>query len=610
MAQRVRQRREVSINSVRFPLGGDGRVHQSVSSQYPQKQVFGDVDQDSNPNTSIVVWEDWRAGVGLYSTDGKEGLQRSYFSRADGRNKNHLTLPPLFTNSADASVAGYIGPITQLGTTKLYAALGNGTDAYSWTVGSNTWSSKLHDFPAEAREAIRFFLGGTEYIAFATTHGYTYTSDGISWTDNGTNASDFAFWDNRLWGIDFTGQLWFSVTIGTEVNDARLDLPTSTAFFLFVGPDAEGRDILYVATPFGLYAHDAANSKFIRTKVVFPQRDSTDEIGKDTIGAATWNGDIYITAGGMSIFRYDPVTGSIRPVGLDLDAGLSISGLRGDIVALVPATTELIAVVNATDADLTWGYNGVGWHYYFRGAAIKGAHYVGDIGGNYRFYWTTGSSVIRYAALQSGMVNPDIDTISYDDGTEDAITHETPWFNAGQNEIDKLAIRVRIDCTGMSANETVKVEFALDYSASYQASTFTVTADGVTTNTFPTIADNNSEAGSSFRAIRFRLTLSQSTGTTSTPNVKSLSLEWRRKIPTRYRGSMVIDHTRRYGGRSAKELKAALITAVELSTMAEVTWVDDGGDTQNYFCDVSLEEDSGESGRKETGMTKITVVEN
>ena len=44
--------------------------------------------------------------------------------------------------------------------------------------------------------------------------------------------------------------------------------------------------------------------------------------------------------------------------------------------------------------------------------------------------------------------------------------------------------------------------------------------------------------------------------------------------------------------------------------MAEVTWVDDGGNTQNYFCDVSLEEDSGESGRKETGMTKVTVVEN
>ena len=613
MVQRVKDRSEIILNGAgnRYRLSGDGRVRQTLQSQYPQKRVFGDVDKDSNPRTSLVVWDDWTGGIGLYSTNGKEGMNRSLFNRCETRFKGHLTLPKVMTSATDNSVSGSILEISERAGV-IIAAMNGGTDAYVYTpaagVGGGSWGSKVHDFPAVVTDSLNFTLAGTEYVAFACTSDYTFFN-GSSWANSTSTKPTvrLAFWDDRLWGIDNTGQLWFSTAIDSETNDAKLSLPAGYVNELFTGPDATGEDILYASTNVGLYAHDAANSRFVKTKGVFPQDDTAKH------GAATWNGEIYVAVGDMTVWRYNPVAGTIRSVGMDLDAGLQ-SGTStdvGDIVRLVPVHSGVIAQVNGAGADGVWEYNGTGWHFMVFPVGSVGTLHASDAGGCYRLYLNDGV-LLKFRVLDVGHVNPDVATIVYDT-TAVRLFHITPWFNAGQNEIDKLAIRMRLDCTGMTSNETVKVEYGIDYGTTFYTDEdyiFTITGNGVTTRTFPEIVNNNSEAGAAFRAIRFKLTLNQSTSTTVTPNVKSLSLEWRRKIPTRYRGSMVIDHTRRYGGRSAKQLKAALITAVELSTMAEVTWVDDGGDTQNYFCDVSLEEDSGESGRKETGMTKITVVEN
>jgi len=607
MTSRVVVEREIFLNGERYALGGDGKVRTIVTSQYPPKLVLGDVDKDSNPRTSVIVWGDWSGGFGLYSTNGREGMNRSSFSRADGRYKGHLTLPPLVTNSSAHSVGGYITSINELGV-KLYGALYSGLRIYSWVVGSDTWSSELDALPAQAVGSLRFTLAGTEYLAFAHTVGYTYTSNGAAYTDIATATVSLAFWDSRLWGISNTGQLWFASAIGTPVLDANIGLPAVYAKNLFVGPDASGEEILYCATREGLYAHDAANARFVRTKVQWPNKAVTDDVGIPVQAAATWNGDIYVSPGGMAVYRYSPTQGLVASIGLDRDAGIPDSGLRGDIISLIPTHVGLLAVVHAADAHLIWDYNGVGWHYLTRSSsAIVDANHVSDIGGSYRLY-CEGNGLISYAKLQTGGVNPEIDTNSYD-GTNDIATHITPWFNAGQNEIDKTAIRVRIECAGMSSDETAKVEYALNYAATYESSTFTVTANGVTTKTFPTVANNNPEAGSDFQAIRFKLTLNRGSTATLTPNVKSLSLEWRRKIPARYGFEFTLDRSQGYGGRTPKEMKADIITAIETSAQVEFTFVDDDGSTQNYYVDVTNMEDVEDTGHGEIGQTRLAVVE-
>ena len=612
MTNRVSVEREIFLNGERYPLGGDGRVRTIVTSQYPQKIVLGDVDKDSNPRTSLIVWDDWSGGVGVYSTDGKENLNRSHFSRADGRYKNHLTLPPLYTAGADSGVAGLTTAINEFGL-KLYVALGNGLDIRAYTVASNSWGSQLTTPAASAYESIAFTMGATDYIAFAYGTGYEYsTAPDSSWTDDTTDVKSFAFWDDRLWGLDNTGQLWFSSVIGTEVNDAKIPLPDGYAHVLFTGPDAQGEEILYVSTEVGLYAHDAANARFVKTKVTFPRMASADANSVAVQGAATWNGDIYITAGKMTVYRYDPTRGVVMSVGLNKDAGFPVPEIRGDIIKLLPTHTGLLAFVLGSSDTLrtVWEYNGVGWHYLARDNGSAQGNHVSSIGGNYRLYHTFGDDDIGYTALQRGDVNPELATpaISYE-GTNDIADHITPWFNAGQNEIDKTAIRVRIECSKMTSDETAKVEYALDYSSSYESSTFTVTSNGVTTQTFPTIANNNIEAGSNFRAIRFKITLNRGSTATRTPNVKSISLEWRRKIPAKYGFEFTLDRSENYGGKTPKEMKTDIITAIETSDQVEFTFVDDDGDTQNYYVDVTNMEDVEDTGHGEIGQTRIAVVE-
>ena len=297
-------------------------------------------------------------------------------------------------------------------------------------------------------------------------------------------------------------------------------------------------------------------------------------------------------------------------IGLDRDAGLP-SGFATDVKMLIPAHTGILAVLTGTGTDSVWEYDGMGWHFVYKSTGvIYGAQVLKLSGVSYRLYVTQGTGdtgVLNYRLLDVGHVNPDVATISYE-GTDDLAVHETPWFSAGQNDIDKTAVRIRVECSGMSSDETAKIQFYLNYGA-LDSDNFTITADGVTERTFPTIANNNSEAGQAFRSIKFKITLNRGSTATDTPNVKSLSLEWRRKLKARYGFTFDIDRTSRYAGRSPKQQKAALVTAFEQATMAELTYVDDDGDTQNYYVDITSVEDVQETGHGEAGVTRITAVE-
>jgi hypothetical protein len=606
MTNRVNVEREISLNGERYPLGGDGKVRTIVTSQYPRKLVLGDVDKDSNPRTSVIVWDDWSGGLGQYSTNGKEGMDRFYVSEIETRYKGHLTLPILEVSASYEAVSGTIDEITTLGS---LIVVSQDNDAYVYTPSTNSWGGKAHDFPAQVTDSLNFIFGTTEYVAFATTGGYTYSSNGTAYTNKTIDTLHMAFWDYRLWGIGNTGQLWYSSTIGVQVNDAKLPLPTGYVNRLFVGPDATGEEILYAATEVGLYAHDAANARFVRTNVVFPQNS---EAGK---GAATWNGEIYICAGGLVVFRYDPRSGTIRSVGLDRDGGLPATESEGDIVKLVPTHNTLMGVTSNDTIKSVYDYNGRGWHHLMRdNDGITGLH-VSDAGGFYRAYYEQPfEQVLRYIPLSIGFINPDVVTRNYRNKgpANDPLSLTTPWFHAGQNDIDKTAIRIRVECTDMSTSssgEHATISFGLNYSTDFSSSTLFINSDGVSVATFPTLTNNNRESGSDFRAIRFKIVLERGSTVTNTPNVKSLSLEWRRKLVARYGFEFTLDRSDSYGGKTPKEMKANLITAIETGTQVEFTFVDDDGNTQNYYVDVTNMEDVEDTGHGEIGQTRIAVIE-
>jgi hypothetical protein len=153
------------------------------------------------------------------------------------------------------------------------------------------------------------------------------------------------------------------------------------------------------------------------------------------------------------------------------------------------------------------------------------------------------------------------------------------------------------------------VSYATDYSESYTAAGSAITSDGITTYTF------GSGAGTTFRAIKFKIDLARTTDTSvvnykkKTPDVVSLTLEWRKKLPAKWGHQARVNLNKAYKGKSPKDLRSSLLSAIESTTMVEFTFRDDTGGTRNYYVDVVSASGVEGSGYDERGMSTINLVE-
>ena len=125
----------------------------------------------------------------------------------------------------------------------------------------------------------------------------------------------------------------------------------------------------------------------------------------------------------------------------------------------------------------------------------------------------------------------------------------------------------------------------------------------------------NSGVGTTFRSIKFRITLARSTATTTglekrnTPDVVSFTLEYRKKLPAKWGHSVQVDLNNTHKGKNAKDLRAALIAAIESTELVEFTYRDDSGGTRNYYVDVVSATGLEFTGLDERGFSTISVME-
>ena len=639
MAAKVESPNEISLNGVYYPIA---RPVQSVlSSIYPAKVVIGDTTKDSQARTSVIAWSDWRGGIGVNRMETGGDVNRAWWSTCQLRYKNHLILPGL-DNDAKANKTSTsltdpsIGAIGELAS-EIYVAWNGSTseDAkiYKYNNASDVWGSALATPSDQVTDTVTWrTLAGETFLIFAhyDSSGSVYTRfDGSTWREDTTDSQYVAAWDDRLWGISYTGQLWYSIVAGTEVNDAKLPLPAGSVTGLFVARDAGGEPILYSSTKKGLFAHDSANSKFIQTELTIPNHPHA---GKGTI---RWRDSIYMPAG-LGVYKYiNQAGGAVLAVtGPDRDDGVP-TNQRGTIKFMTGSHNELFAGLDASTApNITsgdsipyqWqshhgsmvidddtgystilGYDDMGWETKWTassaGRSLQ-ALTVSDAYDEYRMWWGFNGE-IKFMKIPSDIINP-----SFVSDFEFAAsgTHETPWFNAGQAEVDKLALKLRVEVQDASSTETVAVEYATDYAESY-TSLGTITSDGITSYTF------GSSAGTAFRAIKFKLSLARTTNTGTvnytklTPDVVSTTLEWRKKLPSKWGHQVQVDINKEYKGKSPKDLRAALLSAIESTTLVEFTFRDDSGGTRNYYVDVASATGMEYTGTAERGIRTINLVE-
>ena len=640
MTSKVIETNEVYLDGTYYPITRP--IRSTLASLYPAKVVIGDTSKDDQLRSSIVAWSDWRGGIGLNRMEGAGDTSRAWHSTAQLRYKNHLVLPGLVTATTTPTHSltdATIGAINTL-SSEVYA-FWNGSESnspklFKYNNNTSSWGSALTQSATDqVTDSIVFTnSGGTTYLVFAhydsNGSGYTYSSNGSSWTTDTTDTKFLAVWDERLWGISHIGQLWYSTAIGTDVLDAVLPVPDGFVTALFVARNAAGIPILYASTKTGLFAHNADNARWEETQMAFPVHPDN---GK---GTTVWRDSVYIPSG-LGIYRY--INGNnaavVSLVGPDRDDGLP-ADKRGTIRMMEGTHNELMVGIDATSSPLTisstslpyqWishhgssviaadsgyssilGYNELGWEVKWQasdsGKAIDSMH-ASSAYDKYRMWWGHNDQVY-FMPLLRDIINPS-EVAEFEYAT--SAVHETPWFNAGQSEVDKLALNLRTEVQGMSSTETVKVEYAIDYVEGYSTAVGSITSNGTDTYTF------GSSLGTKFRAIKFKLTMARSSATDTglekfeTPDVVSLTLEWRKKLPAKWGHTVEVDLNNEYKGKSSKELRSNLISSIESTNLVEFTFRDDSGGTRNYYVDVVSASGMEFTGYDERGSTMISVVE-
>jgi len=684
MANKVVSPNEIYLNETYFPI--ERPVQSVLASIYPSKVVIGDTSRDSQLRSSIIAWSDWRGGIGVDRMEGGE-VNRAWWSDCQLRYKNHLVLGN-YANATDTHAHGLvksgvgtgIAAITEF-KDKIYAVWNgsisespkifvyNNASDYWWdgrvadqAIGVN--GSDSFGVPDQVTDSLNFTdRSNNNYLVLAhydsNGTGYSYATvpsyDGSSnaaWTNDAKDTKYLAEWDGKLWGISYAGQLWHAITPGTETDDALLPLPEGYVTGLFVARDTRGEPILYAATKQGLWAHDVMHAKFVQTEMDFPFHPHA---GK---GTTRWRDSIYFPSG-LGLYKY--INGSnnavLTVVGPDRDDGLPTDN-RGTIMLAEGTHNELLVGVDSTtnptvtstdSVPYQWsmhhfgspvidnasgyssilGYNDLGWEAKWvastAGRKIDAMHVsnaYSDVNENYRLWWGFNDRVY-YMKLPVDIINPSkVTEFEY----KSSGVHETPWFNAGQSEIDKLALELKVETQDLSTKETVQVQYATDYNESYSSftdssgddiSTITSTTLGTTSGIteFSFRDGSNNPIGKKFRSIKFKLTLARSTTTSeanylkNSPDVVSMTLIWRKKLDAKWGHQVGVSLNRDYKGKTPKQLRSALISAIESSTLVEFTFRDDDSTNRNYYVDVTSATGLESTGYDERGSSTIMLVE-
>jgi frataxin-like iron-binding protein CyaY len=621
MAERVIAAQEISLNGQRYRLNEP--IRPVLINQFAPKVAQGEVGSEHLLRRSIVKWTSAQEGIGIDRVNEatiRQYANRVWYSNAWLRQYGAFVLPPLTTTTAASGVSGIftIGAISELNDL-IYAAFSTSVRVYSSVV--NSWTD-VATLPAGATDALNFRLGGTFYMAFATTGGFSYTSNGEDWTDDTTDTEFMAFWDDRLWGISSAGQLWYSLAIGTEVNDAQLPLKDNSVTDLFVASDARGEQILYAATKVGLWAHDVENTRWVQTRVTFPLHNNGGQ------GTFNWRDAIH-TPAGLSLYEYVPgATATLRTVGPDRDDGLP-QERRGTVVHTNGTHNDLIVLIDSTSAgandfdvfpsaslndtavlDVDVGVSTMaawdrkGWQILWEANVHTEAATTTHVSFAHSFYriWWSHNRLIHYQDLPVDVINPNEER---DFHYAASAFIDWPFFQVGQ-ENTGLALRLRVETADCSSNETVQIQYATDFDDSSFTTLGTISTNGITTYEFP---DSTTPSGTEFRSIRFRANLARGDDTLLSPTLIALTFEWRKKLAAQYGWQVSVDLGKPYAGNSPQAQRANLVTAAGSASLVEFTYREDTGNTRNYYVDVVDQRGLENTGRDETGVAALTLAE-
>ena len=605
---------EILLNSVRYPIKGPPR--KVLTSLFAPKITIGETTPTAQQHISTIAWSDFRGGIGVERGIDATTVDRAWWGPATIRFKEHLLLPP-YSKELATGPAGTVEHLFEFNS-EIYGIFSR--EIHKYDDDTDTWTDMNKTLSATPTDSITVRMGGSVYIVIAwantdnSTSGYSYATspqtDGSGWTDDVKDAKYLTFWDDQLWGIDQTGLMWKSSSIGSETNNAQLPLPNDYVTDMFLGRDASGNTIIYVNTKVGLFAHDNTNTKLVETELGLPFHQYGG------LGSLKWRDAIYFPVG-LGVYKYKVgETATVTVVGPDLDHGLpadhrgtfkQLIGTHNDLIGVVDGTVgsegamfsssddHRSSVISSSGFSSVLAWNESAWQVLWVGGesdeALTAA-VVSNAYDNYRLYFATTEKVYAQA-LSVDVINPN----EVSDWEFEASGYlETPDFDADDITSTKLALSLKIQTEDITSDETVVVKFAKDKSSSFTTLT-TISSqpsDGVTEILFGTSgASTTAPAGLEFKSIRFRVDLARGGGTTTTnasPDVVRMEFNYRRKLTPKFGWQITVGGSlpkgrSTYKGNTMAQLDSNLQTAISSNNLVSFTYRDNDT-TKTHYVDV------------------------
>jgi len=181
-------------------------------------------------------------------------------------------------------------------------------------------------------------------------------------------------------------------------------------------------------------------------------------------------------------------------------------------------------------------------------------------------------------------------------------------------------VRLLVEVADATEDDHVTVYYGTDYDdgtwtqltdtytsdSTFDSSDDRIEGDGVTAFSFPSVS---TPSGLEFRSFRWRTDLANGTDNSLSPDIRSIELEYRKKVPATFGWNLELDLAKHYKGRSAKEQRANLLSAVQSNSLVPYTFRDDDGNTRNYYVDVIQLTGLEQTGHDETGTTRVVLAQ-
>lgn len=566
------------------PYRLNGPMQFSGLKTFPPKVVTGDYSLENNPLLSTWVLSDFSGGHGVQDLNEATDTNRYRYGDINTRFPKQFTLPFQYNYGQFGSSTDSYAPVGNMligGAYKYLSALNTDLRADEVSLG-------LTALPANPirRGGVVYGGAGANDMMFIPlgVNGYAVYDPVAAvvtpHTGAGNTFKDFVVWDDKLIGIDATGQLRYTTAAAAAPTwtsygaTAKAPNVGSGNFVLAPYVNQQGDPAVHVLGEQGVWIFDADGPKLWRLNINLPSRINVRS------NMCTWRGDLYLSAG-MDVIQWN---GSVeRPaVSLARDDGIPYE-LQGEVVDLYPELNSLYALVLAEDQSFAkTGYlsvhewSGYGWralpmptqglhkdvtHLSVMNSATLGYKLVlGTQGFNtspnsanrMRWFLPIGFTNPR-ASLEAGVIpfgaSPSTPFVVSDNGSA---YFETGKFDANMEGVVKVAADVTVTFSNNStSNDPAKVYYRLENDTSYTLlGSVPNAAPGTYVLPFGTVDANGIYPGMPFRDIELKVVLAGGVSDYTTPVLRSMVLSYLKQTDQSYSWTANIDLMSPDNGRS------------------------------------------------------------